>query len=182
MAARFPSGSINAQPVRAKMADESDERGAAEASEKSGAGDRIVHISLDDPALVARNPDIEHERRVAIFDLIEGNHFRLVSGKTGPFRVQLSLSERGIQFDIADTDNTPLETIDISMAPFRRHIRDYFMVCESYYDAIRSATPDKIETIDQARRVLHNEVPRHCRRALPVKPILTTIRRGGCSR
>tara|TARA_B100001057_G_scaffold98089_1_gene94860 strand:- start:1628 stop:2149 length:522 start_codon:yes stop_codon:yes gene_type:complete len=139
------------------MADENDKCGAPEASEKSGAGCRIVHISLDDPKLVARNPDIEHERRVAIFDLIEGNHFRLVSGKTGPFRVLLSLSERGIQFDISDTDNTPLEIIDISMAPFRRHIRDYFMVCESYYDAIRTATPDKIETIDQARRALHNE-------------------------
>ena len=130
------------------MADAPDKRD--ETSGKSGAADRIVHISLDDPALVARNPDIEHERRVAIFDLIEGNHFRLVSGKTGPFRVRLSLSERGIQFDISDTNDARLETIDISMAPFRRHIRDYFMVCESYYDAIRSATPDKIETIDQA--------------------------------
>ena len=162
------------------MADAPDKRD--ETSGKSGAADRIVHISLDDPALVARNPDIEHERRVAIFDLIEGNHFRLVSGKTGPFRVRLSLSERGIQFDISDTDDAPLETIDISMAPFRRHIRDYFMVCESYYDAIRSATPDKIETIDQARRVLHNEVPRHCGHDLPARPILTTIRRGVCSR
>ena len=118
---------------------------------------RIIHISLDDPALVARNPDIEHERRVAIFDLIEGNHFRLISGHQGPFKVMLSLSERGIMFDISDSDGEPLEQIDISMAPFRRHIRDYFMVCESYYDAIRSATPEKIESIDQARRLLHNE-------------------------
>jgi len=118
---------------------------------------RIVHISLDDPALVARNPDIEHERRVAIFDLIEGNHFALTNDKPGPYRVTLSIGDRGILFDVCDTHSVALEMIELSMTPFRRYVRDYFMICESYFEAIRTASPDRIETIDQARRALHNE-------------------------
>ena len=118
---------------------------------------RIVHISLDDPALVARNPDIEHERRVAIFDLIEGNHFALTNGQSGPYRVTLSIGERGILFDVRDTDSQALEQIELSMTPLRRYVRDYFMICESYFEAMRTATPEKVETIDQARRALHNE-------------------------
>jgi uncharacterized protein (UPF0262 family) len=118
---------------------------------------RIVHISLDDPALVARNPDIEHERRVAIFDLIEGNHFALTTGQPGPYRVTLSIGERGILFDVRDRDSQALTQIELSMTPLRRYVRDYFMICESYFEAIRTASPDRIETIDQARRALHNE-------------------------
>ncbi|MGC6534517.1 MAG: UPF0262 family protein [Parvibaculales bacterium] len=118
---------------------------------------RIAHISLDDPALQARNDDLEHERRVAIFDLIEDNHFALVDGPEGPYRVVLSLTDRGIVFAVSDLQADPLATIELSMRPFRRNIRDYFMICESYFEAIRTATPDKIETIDQARRALHNE-------------------------
>lgn len=118
---------------------------------------RIVHISMDDPALVARNSDIEHERRVAIFDLIEGNHFALTKGPDGPYRVVLSLADRGILFKVSDSDNVELQRIELSMAPFRRNIRDYFMICESYFEAIRTATPERVETIDQARRALHNE-------------------------
>lgn len=118
---------------------------------------RIVHISLDDPALVARNADIEHERRVAIFDLIGGNHFALTDGPDGPYRVVLSLSDRGILLKVSDKQNALLKNIELSMAPFRRNIRDYFMICESYFEAIRTATPERVETIDQARRALHNE-------------------------
>lgn len=118
---------------------------------------RIVHISMDDPALVARNADIEHERRVAIFDLIEGNHFALTQGPDGPYRVVLSLGDRGILFKVSDLENQELTRIELSMAPFRRNIRDYFMICESYFEAIRTATPERVETIDQARRALHNE-------------------------
>ncbi len=120
-------------------------------------GQRIVHISLDDPALVARNPDIEHERRVAIFDLIESNHFALVGGPEGPYRLVLSLADRGILFAVSDTDGAALANIELSMTPFRRNIRDYFMICESYFEAIRTASPERVETIDEARRALHNE-------------------------
>lgn len=118
---------------------------------------RIAHISLDDPALQARSADLEHERRVAIFDLIEDNHFALVNGPQGPYRVVLSLADRGIVFAIANLDGETLAGIELSMTPFRRNIRDYFMICESYFEAIRTATPDKIESIDQSRRALHNE-------------------------
>ncbi len=124
---------------------------------EAGNNDRIVHISLDDPALAARNPDLEHERRVAIFDLIESNHFRLKSGVSGPYRVTLSVVDRGINFDVRNTDHNLLQAIEISLTPFRRQIRDYFMICESYFEAIRTATPDKIEAIDMVRRALHNE-------------------------
>ncbi len=131
----------------------------AQASVHSGADKsaRMVHISLDDPALVARNPDIEHERRVAIFDLIEGNHFALVDGPKGPYRVVLSVVDRGILFSVSNGDNESLAEIELAMTPFRRNIRDYFLICESYFEAIRTATPERIETIDEARRALHNE-------------------------
>ena len=119
--------------------------------------DCIAHISLDDPALSARNADLEHERRVAIFDLIEENHFALKDGPTGPYRVVLSLNDRGIVFAVADLAGEKLADIELSMRPFRRNIRDYFLICESYFEAIRSATPEKIESIDQSRRALHNE-------------------------
>ncbi len=118
---------------------------------------RIAHISLDDPALQARNADLEHERRVAIFDLIEDNHFALVDGASGPYRVVLSLADRGILFVVSDMNGEKLADIELSMTPFRRNIRDYFMICESYFEAIRTATPETIETIDQTRRALHNE-------------------------
>jgi len=120
-------------------------------------GQRIVHISLDDPALVARNPDIEHERRVAIFDLIENNHFSLIDGPAGPYRLVLSLADRGILLAVSDTQGASLANIELSMTPFRRNIRDYFMICESYFEAVRTASPERVETIDDARRALHNE-------------------------
>ena len=119
--------------------------------------ERIVHLSLDDPALVARNPDLEHERRVAIFDILESNHFVLVDGPDGPYRLQLSLADRGIVFAVSDKEGAALRRIELSMRPLRRNIRDYFMICESYFEAMRTATPERVETIDQARRALHNE-------------------------
>ena len=119
--------------------------------------ERIVHLSLDDPALVARNPDLEHERRVAIFDILESNHFALVDGPDGPYRLQLSLADRGIVFAVSDKEGAVLRRIEPSMRPLRRNIRDYFMICESYFEAMRTATPERVETIDQARRALHNE-------------------------
>ena len=120
-------------------------------------GARIVHLSLDDPALAARNPDLEHERRVAIFDILESNHFELVDGPPGPYRLQISLADRGIVFAVSNREDASLARIELSMTPFRRNVRDYFMICESYFAAMRSATPERVETIDQARRALHNE-------------------------
>lgn len=119
--------------------------------------EQLVHLSLDDPALTARNADLEHERRVAIFDILENNHFALVNGPSGPYRLKLSLADRGIVFAVSDREGAALSRIELSMRPLRRNIRDYFMICESYFEAMRNATPERVETIDQARRALHNE-------------------------
>ncbi len=118
---------------------------------------KIVHLSLEDEALIARNPDVEHERRVAIFDLLEENSFQPHNTPPGPYRVTLSVSDKGICFNIRSSDEALLKKVELSLMVFRRIVKDYFLICENYYDAIRSSSLDKIEAIDQGRRALHNE-------------------------
>jgi uncharacterized protein (UPF0262 family) len=118
---------------------------------------KIAHIELDERTVVRRSPDIEHERAVAIFDLLEENHFAPRSDVEGPFRVSLSVEENRLALDIRDEQDAPLEKVVLPLAPFRRIVKDYFLVCESYYNAIRRATPSQIEAIDMGRRGLHNE-------------------------
>lgn len=122
---------------------------------------RIKHIALDEETIIWRNPDIEQERRIAIFDLIEENVFRPVrsseAGHDGPYRLDLSVRDGRLHLAIHDENETPLETLLIGLARFRRPIRDYFAICDSYYQAIRQATPAEIETIDMARRGVHNQ-------------------------
>ncbi|TNE27716.1 MAG: UPF0262 family protein [Alphaproteobacteria bacterium] len=121
---------------------------------------RIAHISLDEATIIWRNADVEQERRVAIFDLIEENTFKPVRsverGATGPYRLQLSVVDGRLSMEIANDAGEPLETLLIGLARFRRPIREYFAICDSYYQAIRKATPAEIETIDMARRGIHN--------------------------
>ncbi|MEO0465071.1 MAG: UPF0262 family protein [Pseudomonadota bacterium] len=118
---------------------------------------RLVSIEIDDETLAASGPEAEHERRVAIFDLIEQNEFAVTGQQSGPYRLALSLKERKLVFEISTESNEAVHTFILSMSPFRGVIRDYFMICESYYDAIRSQTPHQIEAIDMARRGIHNE-------------------------
>ena len=122
---------------------------------------RISHISLDEATILWRNADIEQERRIAIFDLIEQNSFRPLrsseAGNEGPYRLRLSVEDGRLALAIADEAGTPLETIILALGRFRRPIRDYFAICDSYYQAIRKATAAEIETIDMARRGIHNE-------------------------
>ena len=122
---------------------------------------RIAHIELDDATILWRNADIEQERRIAIFDLIEDNTFRPVrsaeAGHTGPYRLRLSVADGRLAFAIYDEAGAELETLLLGLGRFRRPIRDYFAICESYYQAIRKATAAEIETIDMARRGVHNE-------------------------
>jgi uncharacterized protein (UPF0262 family) len=118
---------------------------------------RIKEIRLDEKSVVRRNSDVEHERAVAIFDLLEDNSFSLVSGREGPYCVVLRLEEDRLVLDVADEKEEPLETIALSVKPFRRVIKDYFSVCESYFEAIKTASPSRIEAIDMGRRGLHNE-------------------------
>lgn len=118
---------------------------------------RIVHIELDERLVVRRNPDVEHERQVAIFDLLEDNHFAPVSAHAGPFHLFLRLEDNRLVLDLRDTDGNALEAIALALTPFRKIVKDYFAVCESYFAAIRTATPSQIEAIDMGRRGLHNE-------------------------
>ncbi|MBX6366795.1 MAG: UPF0262 family protein [Rhodospirillales bacterium] len=118
---------------------------------------KIVHISLDERTVVRRNADVEHERAVAIFDLLEENSFEPKAGFEGPFHLHLAVEENRLVLDIRDTADTTLEKITVPLQPFRGIVRDYFLVCESYYNAIRRASPSQIEAIDMGRRGLHNE-------------------------
>ena len=118
---------------------------------------RIVGITLDERTVVRRSPDIEHERAIAIFDLLEENHFAPASGLDGPFHLHLSIEENRLSIDVRSPANRADETILLPLAPFRGIVRDYFMVCESYYQAIRRSSLAQIEAIDVGRRSLHDE-------------------------
>ncbi|WP_144096208.1 UPF0262 family protein [Croceicoccus sediminis] len=121
---------------------------------------RIIDISLDEATILWRNPDIEQERRIAIFDLIEDNTFKPLrafeAGNEGPYKLVLSVVDGRLSIDIADEAGTQLEVLLLGLARFRRPIREYFAICDSYYQAIRKASPQEIETIDMARRGVHN--------------------------
>lgn len=121
---------------------------------------RIAHVALDEATILWRNADVEQERRIAIFDLIEENRFKPLRaaerGAAGPYRLHLSVADGRLVLAIADDGDRALEQLILGLARFRRAIRDYFAICESYYQAIRKATPAEIETIDMARRAIHN--------------------------
>lgn len=121
---------------------------------------RIAHITLDEATILWRNADVEQERRVAIYDLIEENVFKPLKstqkGAKGPYRLFLGVRDGRLAMEVSDMDEQLLETLLIGLARFRRPIREYFAICDSYYQAIRKATPAEIETIDMARRGIHN--------------------------
>ncbi len=117
---------------------------------------RLCDVSLDE-SIGRATPDIEHERAVAIFDLIEENSFEPVGHDGGPYKLKLSLVDSKLVFTITLEDGAQVATHILSLTPFRRIVKDYFMICESYYDAIRSSTPSQIEAIDMGRRGIHNE-------------------------
>ncbi len=122
---------------------------------------RIIDVQIDERTILWRSADIEQERRVAIFDLLEGNRFRPVTARgrahSGPYRIRLRVEDSRLAIDIAAQDDTHIETIVLALSPFRRVIREYFAICDSYYQAIRQASPGQIETIDMARRGIHNQ-------------------------
>ena len=122
---------------------------------------RIIAIDLDEHTILWRSADVEQERRIAIFDLLEGNHFapqrEHPDGYAGPYRIKLRVEEGRLAIDMAREDGSHLETLVLGLGRFRRPIKDYFAICDSYYQAIRQATPQQIETIDMARRGIHND-------------------------
>jgi uncharacterized protein (UPF0262 family) len=118
---------------------------------------RLVAVTLDENSIGRSSPDVEHERAVAIYDLIEQNSFAPVDHDGGPYSLNLSLAENRLVFDIRLSDGEPVMAHMMSLTPFKRIIKDYFLICDSYYEAIRTATPDRIEAIDMGRRGLHDE-------------------------
>lgn len=118
---------------------------------------KIVKIQLDERSLARATADIEHERKVAIYDLLEDNRFEPSGAGDGPFELSLSIVERRLVFDVRREGGEALGEVHLSLTPFRKIIKDYFLLCESYYDAIRNAAPAQIETVDMARRAMHNE-------------------------
>ena len=115
---------------------------------------RIISIELDEGSIIWRNPDVEHERRVAIFDLLEENRFvpqrGHPDGYAGPYRLLLRVEDGRLIFEISREDGSPLEAIILGLGRFRRPIRDYFAICDSYYQAIKTSTAQQIETVDMA--------------------------------
>ncbi|HLK82196.1 MAG TPA: UPF0262 family protein [Xanthobacteraceae bacterium] len=120
-------------------------------------GKRLVKVVLDEDSIGPGNRDIEHERAVAIYDLVEQNSFAPVGHDGGPYCLKLQLAGNRLIFDIRTEDDHPVVAHHLSLTPFRRLVKDYFLVCESYYQAIRTATPSQIEAIDMGRRGLHDE-------------------------
>jgi uncharacterized protein (UPF0262 family) len=118
---------------------------------------RLIKVTLDESSIGRSSPDIEHERAVAIYDLLEDNSFQPVDHGGGPYMLHLSITENRLVFDIRQEDGAPVMAHLLSLTPLRRIVKDYFMICDSYYKAIRTATPSQIEAIDMGRRGLHNE-------------------------
>lgn len=123
---------------------------------------RICHIEIDDANLPPPTPEIEQERKVAIFDLLEDNSFAPVPREgteipAGPYRLHLSIRERRLVFDIAEENGGELGAFHLSLSPFKQVVKDYWQICESYYDAVKKLPPHQIEAIDMARRGIHNE-------------------------
>lgn len=118
---------------------------------------RIVNVFLDEHSVIRRSPQVEHERKVAIYDLLEDNRFAPVGELTGPYNLHLGIEENRLVFDVRDGDDAELTRFTLPLSPFRSIVRDYFMICESYFKAIKTASPSQIEAIDMGRRGLHNE-------------------------
>ncbi len=119
----------------------------------------IIKIALDEGSFLRRRPEVEHEREVALFDLLERNKFELVGDDAvpGPYHVNLAIKEDRLIFVLLSLDDVPIREIALQTRPFRPIIKDYFLVCESYFDAIKTMSPTQIESIDMGRRSLHNE-------------------------
>lgn len=119
--------------------------------------ERLIHVQLDEKSMVRRAPEVEHERAVAIYDLLEENHFDPAGDFSGPYSLHISLEDNRLLFDIRSEGGDDLSKVYLPLLPFKGIVKDYFMVCESYYSAIKKSTPAQIEAIDMGRRGLHNE-------------------------
>ena len=118
---------------------------------------RLIAITLDEKSTATTNSNIEHEREVAIFDILEGNSFALEGRDEGPYKLNLAVIEDRLVFNVTNGADAAVITHMLSLTPLKRIMKDYFMICESYYEAIRTAPPSRIQAIDMGRRGLHDE-------------------------
>ncbi len=119
---------------------------------------RLIGIELDEASMGTRALEIEHERQVAIFDLLEENHFELADGPAGPYKLRVGITEHRLAFAVTAGDAAePSATFLLSLTPFRRLVKDYFLICGNYFEAIKTAPPSRIEALDMGRRALHDE-------------------------
>lgn len=118
---------------------------------------RLVHVTVEEDERVRLSPELKHERAVAVFDLLAENRFVLVGDTRGPYRLHIGIEDNRLAFDVRDAADAPIERILLPLSPLRSVIRDYFRICEAYYEAIRIATPSRIEAIDVGRRSVHND-------------------------
>jgi uncharacterized protein (UPF0262 family) len=127
-------------------------------SAKTPAADqRLVKVTLDENSIGRSSADVEHERAVAIYDLLEGNVFAPVGHDGGPYTLHIAVVSNRLMLDVRSDDDSQVVAHHLSLTPLKRIVKDYFMICDSYYAAIRTATPSQIEAIDMGRRALHNE-------------------------
>ncbi len=137
----------------------------------------LVHVEIDDSGLPAPTPEIEQERKVAIFDLLEDNSFTIPArdgrpAPPGPFRLKLAIRERRLVFNIRTQADEIVVEFHLSLGPFRQVVKDYFQICESYFDAVKKLPPSQIEVIDMGRRGIHNEGARVLQERLDGKATL----------
>ncbi|XSG80894.1 MAG: UPF0262 family protein [Methyloligella sp. ZOD6] len=118
---------------------------------------RLVEVTLDESSIGHNNAEVTHEREVAIFDLLEENSFDLEGHPDGPYTLHLSLADNRLVFNIADAEHNPVDEVNLPLTPFRKLVKDYFLVCESYFQAIKTAPASRIEAIDMGRKGLHDE-------------------------
>ena len=140
---------------------------------------RIIEIELDDSGLPAPTPEIEQERKVAIFDLLEDNTFVLPKRDDrpvpeGPYKMHLAIWEKRLVFDLLTEADDKAAEFHLSLSPFRQVVRDYYQICESYFEAVKTMPPSQIETIDMARRGIHNEGSRVLQERLAGKAEIDT--------
>jgi len=126
-------------------------------TEPQSTGSRLVDVVLDEASIARSTPEVEHDRAVAIYDLIEENSFQPVGHPAGKYVLNLSVVEKKLVFRIRTEDEEDVVTHVLSLSPLRKIVKDYDLICESYYEAIRHATPSQIEAIDMGRRGVHNE-------------------------
>jgi uncharacterized protein (UPF0262 family) len=118
---------------------------------------RLIKVALEEDSSIRRSPEVEQERAIAVFDLLSENVFDLVGTPVGPYCLQIGIQENRLVLDVQDSDEKPIEKILLPLSPLRSLIRDYFRICEAYYEAIKIASPSKIEAIDMGRRGIHDE-------------------------